>query len=48
MEPMERDNNANRYSPDPCKRIVRMVLKNRRIYEDQSSEMRATSSDFLF
>jgi len=41
MEPMERDNRANRYSPETRERAVRMVLENQGNYEDRSAAIRA-------
>lgn len=41
MEPMERDNRANRYSPETRERAVRMVLEDHGNYEDRSAAIRA-------
>jgi transposase len=41
MEPMERDNRANRYTPETRERAVRMVLENESNYRDRSAAIRA-------
>ena len=41
MEPMGRDNRANRYTPKTRERAVRMVLENEGSYRDRSSAIRA-------
>ena len=38
---MEKDNRANRYSPDTRARAVRMVLENQGSYESQSAAIKA-------
>jgi transposase len=41
MEPMGRDNRANRYTPETRERAVRMVLENESNYSDRSTAIRA-------
>lgn len=40
---MEKDNRANRHSPETRARAVRMVLGNRANYESQSAAIKAIS-----
>jgi len=40
---MERDNRANRYSPETRARAVRMVLDNQGNYESQSTKIKAVA-----
>ena len=41
MEPMERDNRANRYLPETRERAVRMVLANEGGHADRAAAIRA-------
>ena len=48
MEPMARDNRANRYTPETRERAVGMVVENESNYRDRSAAIRAIAPKNLY